>query len=195
MAGLVSATHVGKLEKFASGKGDIGPTWGPGTSPRMTEKGNDQKVTLKIADLTPISPLRRRLYILGVSLYLLAGGGLLILARRLPAWPVPAFLGAFLRPRWRLTLRRIELETGHCYTAQVPSWITSDLNGASGLVSGLVLFEDGVRLPLGHAPHDAIRSFGLGRYSHWGRRIYFAASDNSDPRSNGRRYRLVEARW
>jgi hypothetical protein len=142
-------------------------------------------------DLTPISPLRRRLHILGVSLYLLAGGIGLILVRRLPARPVLAFLGAFLRPRWRVTLRRIEPETGHCYTARVPPWIMSDLNGASGLV----LYEDGVRLPLGHAPHDAIRGLGLGRYSHWGRRVYFAASDNSDPRRNGRRYRLVETRW
>ena len=46
-----------------------------------------------------------------------------------------------------------------------------------------------VKLPIGHAPHDAIRNLGQGRYSHWGRRIYFAASDNSDPRRNGRRAR------
>ena len=129
--------------------------------------------------------------ILGVSLYLLAGCVWLILRGRLPARPVLAFIGAFLRPRWRVELRRIEPETGFCYIARVPPWIMSDLNGASGLE----LYEDGVRLPLGHAPHDAIRAQGLGRYSHWGRRVYFAASDNSDPRRNGRRYRLVESRW
>ena len=141
--------------------------------------------------LAPISPGRRRLYVVGVSLYLLLGGVWLILVRRLPARPVLAFLGAFLRPRWRLSVRRIEPESGYCYTARVLPWIMSDYKGASGLE----LYEDGVKLPLGHAPHDAIRSLGLGRYSHWGRRIYFAASDNSDPRSNGRRYRLVESRW
>jgi hypothetical protein len=142
-------------------------------------------------DLSPVSSGRRRLYIFGVSLYLLAGGCWLILRGRLPARPVLAFLGAFLRPRWRVALRRIELESGHCYTAFVPPWIMSDLNGASGLE----LYEDGVKLPFGHSPHDAIRALGLGRYSHWGRRIYFASSDNSDPRVNGRRYRLVETRW
>jgi|HubBroStandDraft_1064217.scaffolds.fasta_scaffold00272_27 hypothetical protein len=138
-----------------------------------------------------LSPVRRRVYTVGVSLYLLAALCWLILRGRLPARPVLAFLGAFLRPRWRVGLRRIEPESGFCYTAPVPVWIMSDLNGASGLE----LFEDEVRLPLGHSPHDAIRSLGLGRYSHWGRRIYFAASDNSDPRANGRRYRLVESRW
>jgi hypothetical protein len=142
-------------------------------------------------DLSPVSSGRRRLYVFGVSLYLLAGGCWLILRGRLPARPVLAFLGAFLRPRWRVALRRIEPESGHCYTAFVLPWIMSDLNGASGLE----LYEDGVRLPFGHSAHDAIRTLGLGRYSHWGRRIYFASSDNSDPRVNGRRYRLVETRW
>ena len=138
-----------------------------------------------------VAPGRRRLAILGVSLYLLGAGLCLILVRRLPARPLLAMLGAFLRPRWRVRLRRIEPETGHCYIARVPPWIMSDLDGASGLE----LYEDGVKLPLGHAPHDAIRTLGLGRYSHWGRRVYFAASDNSDPRRNGRRYRLLECRW
>jgi hypothetical protein len=141
--------------------------------------------------LPPVSPLRRRAAILGVSLYLLVGCVWLVLRGRLPARPVLAFAGAFLRPRWRVALRGIEPEAGFCYIAGVPPWIMSDLNGASGLE----LYEDGVKLPIGHAPHDAIRGLGLGRYSHWGRRIYFAASDNSDPRSNGRRYRLVESRW
>ena len=141
--------------------------------------------------LPELPPGKRRLYVLWVSLYLLAGCLWLILRLRLPARPVLAFLGAFLRPRWRVSLSRIEPETGFCYTARVWPWIMSDLNGASGLE----LYEDGVKLPIGHAPHDAIRELGQGRYSHWGRRIYFAASDNSDPRSNGRRYRLVESRW
>ena len=140
---------------------------------------------------TPLSPGRRRLSLIGVSLYLLAGGFVLILLGRLPARPALAFLGAFLRPRWRVAVRRIEPESGHCYTALVPFWILSDRDGASGLE----LYENDARLPIGHAPHDAIRGVGLGRYSHWGRRIYFAASDNSDPRRNGRRYQLVESRW
>lgn len=38
--------------------------------------------------------------------------------------------------------------------------------------------------------HEAVRTSGAGAYSHWGRDLYFSASDNSDPRSNGRVYRL-----
>jgi hypothetical protein len=139
----------------------------------------------------PLTPARRRLAIIGVSLYLLAGAAWLILSFRLPARPVLALAGSFLRPRWRVTVRRIKPESGHCYVAPVPWWIASDSDGASGLE----LYEDGNRLPLGHAPHDAIRTLGQGRYSHWGRRLYFSAGDNSDPRANGRRYRLVERRW
>jgi hypothetical protein len=139
----------------------------------------------------PLDARKRRLYIVGVSLYLLAGGVWLILTRRLPAMPALSLFGAFLRPRWRIRVRRIEPESGFCYVAPVPVWITSDYHGASGLE----LYEDDILLAQGHAPHDAIRQLGQGRYSHWGRRIYFSASDNSDPRANGRRYRLVERRW
>jgi hypothetical protein len=139
----------------------------------------------------PISPIRRRLYVVGVSAYLMLAGLWLILTARLPVRPLLAFVGTFLRPRWRLALRRIEPESGHCYVAPVPRWIPCDRSGASGLE----LYEDGIRLPLGHTQHDTIRQIGLGRYSHWDRCLYFSASDNSDPRSNGRRYQLIEARW
>ena len=83
--------------------------------------------------LPELAPGKRRLYILWVSLYLLVGCFWLILRLRLPARPVLAFFGAFLRPRWRLSLSRIEPETGFCYTARVWPWIMSDLSGASGL--------------------------------------------------------------
>ncbi|BCA54216.1 hypothetical protein W02_13560 [Nitrospira sp. KM1] len=39
-----------------------------------------------------------------------------------------------------------------------------------------------------HALHADIAGDGKGRYSHWGSGVIFASSDNSDPRSNGRRY-------
>jgi len=52
------------------------------------------------------------------------------------------------------------------------------------------LYEDGVRLLLANAPHDAIRLQGSGLYSHFNKRIWFSASDNSDPNTNGRRYEV-----
>jgi hypothetical protein len=56
--------------------------------------------------------------------------------------------------------------------------------------SSLLLSEDGRPLGPAHSPHEDIRVLGNGRYSHWGRILYFSASDNSDPVTNGRRYLL-----
>jgi hypothetical protein len=58
--------------------------------------------------------------------------------------------------------------------------------------SGLALREDERPLGTAHAQHAAIGTEGLGAYSHWGNGLYFSSSDNSDPRTNGRRY-LVRA--
>jgi hypothetical protein len=57
-------------------------------------------------------------------------------------------------------------------------------------VSLIRLYEDGKQLSHPHHPHSAIRTDGTGRYSHWGNYLYFAASDNSDPRINGRTYTI-----
>jgi len=54
--------------------------------------------------------------------------------------------------------------------------------------SRLRLYEDGKPLGPGHSNHDEIRHLGRGRYSHWGQHLMFSASDNTDPKTNGRRY-------
>ncbi|HTE05483.1 MAG TPA: SPASM domain-containing protein [Planctomycetota bacterium] len=56
----------------------------------------------------------------------------------------------------------------------------------------VLLFEDDVPLPHPGSAHDAIREHGGGRYSVWGKSLYFSTSDGSDPVTNGRRYEL---RW
>lgn len=38
--------------------------------------------------------------------------------------------------------------------------------------------------------HDDIRNLGEGRYSFWKGTVYFSTPDNSDPRNNGRIYRI-----
>src|SRR5687767_2993399 len=53
------------------------------------------------------------------------------------------------------------------------------------------LYEDRRELGPAHSDHASIRSAGGGRFSHWGANLYFSASDNSDPRTNGRAYALV----
>jgi hypothetical protein len=54
----------------------------------------------------------------------------------------------------------------------------------------LLLFEDEVALGPPHTVHETIRKEGLGRFSHWQNTLFFSASDNSDPRTNGRDYRF-----
>jgi hypothetical protein len=60
--------------------------------------------------------------------------------------------------------------------------------------SPLVLLEDGQALPLRHTLHEAIRTTGLGTYSHWGGQLLLSTSDNSDPNSNGRSYSIAFSR-
>ena len=56
--------------------------------------------------------------------------------------------------------------------------------------STLVLEEDGEQIGPGNALHQSIREDGEGAFSHWGNRLMFSTSDNSDPRTNGRVYRV-----
>ncbi len=61
--------------------------------------------------------------------------------------------------------------------------------------STLLLYENGVALGPPHTGHEDIASLGGGRYSHWSTNrnvIVFSASDNSDPRTNGRAYRITD---
>ncbi len=64
----------------------------------------------------------------------------------------------------------------------------SDLTAANA--SNLVLYEGNIEMAPAHAVHENIRRSGTGAYSHWGRNLYFSASDNSDPNKNGRQYYL-----
>jgi lysophospholipase L1-like esterase len=62
--------------------------------------------------------------------------------------------------------------------------------------AGLKLLEDGHPLGPSGALHAGIAEQGKGRYSYWGNsvwhnQLYFSASDNSDPRSNGRTYQVI----
>src|SRR5262249_37294399 len=57
--------------------------------------------------------------------------------------------------------------------------------------SGAKLFENNRRLGPAHSRRDAVRSEGHGRFSHWGSRLYFSTPDNSDPRTNGRFYKVT----
>ena len=97
--------------------------------------------------------------------------------------------------RGRATAERVPLfppfrsDRGNAWMAAAPWAMPEDQAGwREGLTT--CLYEDGVRLLRAHIPHDAIRTSGGGLYSHFGRRIWFSTSDNSDPNTNGRRYEV-----
>jgi MoaA/NifB/PqqE/SkfB family radical SAM enzyme len=79
-------------------------------------------------------------------------------------------------------LEAIQRERGHCYISRIPPGIDPQ---------AFEVWEDERRLGPGMQRHDDIRALGQGRFSIWGRQVYFSASDNSDPRSNKRSYRLA----
>ena len=82
---------------------------------------------------------------------------------------------------------RVAAEIGSCYTyALGPLFVGDGVKDAPP--STLRLYEDGKELGPGHVVHADIRTAGKGRYSHWNTALYFSASDNSDPRTNGRKY-------
>lgn len=58
--------------------------------------------------------------------------------------------------------------------------------------SGLLVLEDGLALSHPHTSQSRVQSLGAGRYLHLRKReLYFSSTDNTDPRTNGRRYELV----
>jgi hypothetical protein len=83
----------------------------------------------------------------------------------------------------------IASQQGHCYIARVQCEMPGDRDSRSGIT----VWENGVQLGPGHQRHELIRSTGGGSFSYWVQgTLYFSTSDNTDPRTNGRKY---EIRW
>jgi hypothetical protein len=113
----------------------------------------------------------------------------LLLRRQIERPPLWRWLRSKFRwRRHRAVLSAITPELGHCHLAPLPPHLLSDQDA----MSTLLLLEDGKPMAGAHAGHDEIRYQGGGRYSHWGATLYFSASDNTDPASNGRVYTVEE---
>ncbi len=82
-------------------------------------------------------------------------------------------------------------DQGYCWVVELPALARWSDSQAHPENSTLRLYEDGRPLGPAHAIHDNIRKMGQGRFSHWGRALYFSASDNSDPNTNGKRYTIT----
>jgi hypothetical protein len=61
--------------------------------------------------------------------------------------------------------------------------------------SPFLLYEDDRKLGPSHSSYKSVVTIGNGRFLHWiNNGFIFSASDNSDPNTNGRSYRLVRLR-
>ncbi|SDJ60461.1 Pectate lyase [Pedobacter sp. ok626] len=78
-------------------------------------------------------------------------------------------------------------EGGFAYAVYRDFGTTGDSN-TQPTISTLRVFEDGKELGAAHTKHADIASIGKGKFSHWGNGLIFSASDNTDPRKNGRKY-------
>ena len=57
--------------------------------------------------------------------------------------------------------------------------------------STLTLYENRQSFGNPHSTHAEIKSKGSGRYSHWGKKLYFSGSDCSNPIENNRQYHVT----
>lgn len=80
---------------------------------------------------------------------------------------------------------------GTCWIVDLPDEFEAGDDMADMTRSTWSLLEDGRPLRFPHAYHNDVRHIGRGRFSHWGRRLYFSSSDNSPPADNGRSYVLT----
>lgn len=86
-----------------------------------------------------------------------------------------------------IDLTGLRSDGGYAYHISYPLSVTGDSN-TSPSSSTMHLYENGVELGPAHAVHQDIRDLGKGRFSHWGTTLYFSASDNTNPATNGKKY-------
>jgi len=92
-----------------------------------------------------------------------------------------------LQQRIVLHMKQADLQTGNLYALPLgTNWMSQDALGTSPAI----VYEDGTPLQSPNSIHQDIREKGQGRYSLWKGYLYFSASDNTDPRTNGRTYEL-----
>jgi hypothetical protein len=125
-----------------------------------------------------------------VSLYLLVVYAYLLVARRILKPPFRRLWKAYFDPPFEGELNEFKPVEGHCYSSPLPKELLSDRES----ISWLRVFENDQPLPLAHSLHGDIIRSGQGRFSHWGEALFFSSTDQSNPMTNGRRYRVVEKR-
>lgn len=85
-----------------------------------------------------------------------------------------------------INLSNVKYDSGFAY--RLNDWFGVGGDTQWSTTSTLKIYENGVVLGPAHSSHSDVRTSGRGKFSHWGNDLYFTASDNSDPRYNGRKY-------
>ena len=80
---------------------------------------------------------------------------------------------------------------GFVNVARMPDCFRASADDETDGRSPLLLLEDGKLLGPGHYPFTLVRDSGRGTFSHFRERLWFSTSDNSDPRTNGRKYEVL----
>lgn len=78
----------------------------------------------------------------------------------------------------------------HGYTFMLPLEADKGNSIAKRFHSQYAVFENETVLSPAHQHPILIGEAGNGAFSHWENLLHFSTSDNTDPRSNGRRYTL-----
>lgn len=114
-------------------------------------------------------------------------------------WIALAAVGFLLvwEPSFQKTIdpEHIQKGAGYSYSVATPSfygilWHALGDEEDHPDQSRLLITENGEALSPPHTLHDVIRKRGQGAYSHWHNGVVFSASDQTDPRTNGKRYEL-----
>jgi pectate lyase len=84
-------------------------------------------------------------------------------------------------------LTKIKSDGGYAYKTIYPLSQSGDSN-TDPKASTLRLFENGKEIGPAHSIHQDIRDLGKGRFSLWDKDLFFSASDNTNPATNGRKY-------
>jgi 2-polyprenyl-3-methyl-5-hydroxy-6-metoxy-1,4-benzoquinol methylase len=77
---------------------------------------------------------------------------------------------------------------GNAWEAEIPPDLCPSDDVTDPRRSPLRLFEGDAPLGPVHAPHEQIRRYGGGAFSHWDKTLVFSTTDNTDPNTNERPY-------
>lgn len=80
---------------------------------------------------------------------------------------------------------------GYAYVAALKQYSALGDDNEKTTHSPALLCENGRMIGKPHSLHEDIRRAGRGLFSHWADAFVFSASDNSDPNTNGREYRVI----